>query len=348
MIESAYLPYIWAGLLTIAVFMYVLLDGFDLGIGILFPFAHKDEDRDLMMGAVAPVWDGNETWLVLGGGGLFAAFPKAYAALMPSIYMPLGFMLIALIFRGVAFEFRFSSGGVQRRVWDQAFHWGSIVAAFSQGLILGTLVQGVELTDGRFSGGMFDWLTPFSFFTGCAVVWGYVLLGATFLIIKTENELLAWSRKFSIAALIMVTLCLVIVSLWVPVLDVAAANRWGIHYPHIDWSLLVPLSPVPLLTAYVVWQLFRSLFSQFSETGIFYKPFVCAVLIFALAYAGLLISFYPYLVPYSLTIREAAAAPGSQQFLLIGALILLPVILGYTGYIYWVFRGKVDPHAGYH
>lgn len=338
------LPMIWAGLLTLAVFMYILLDGFDLGIGIMFPFAASDEDRDVMMNSVAPVWDGNETWLVLGGGGLFAAFPKAYAALLPAVYMPVGFMLISLVFRGVAFEFRFSSQGVLRRFWDQAFHWGSIGAAFSQGLILGSMVQGIELVEQRYAGQMFDWLTPFSFFTACAVVWGYALLGSTFLIIKTQGDLLNWSRKMAAVASFMVVVCLVLVSLWVPLLDAVVADRWGIHYPHIDWQTLLPLIPIPFITAVSVWQLLRSILDKDSV----YKPFVCAVMIFALSYLGLLVSFYPYIIPYSLSIHDAAAAANSQLFLLVGALILLPVILGYTIYVYWVFRGKTDVHAGYH
>ena len=338
------LPYIWAGLLALAVFIYVLLDGFDLGIGILFPFANSDEDRDLMMTSVAPVWDGNETWLVLGGGGLFAAFPKAYAALMPSVYMPIGFMLIALIFRGVAFEFRFSSTGVLRRIWDQAFHWGSIVAAFSQGLILGAMVQGIALEDGRFAGGMIDWLTPFSFFTGCALVWGYVLLGSSWLIIKAEGNLLQWARQMAQVAMIVVIICLVIVSITVPLLDITAADRWGIHYPVLDWSRLLPLVPIPIATAVSCWLLIQSILDRKS----LYKPFVYSITIFALGYAGLLISFFPYIVPYSLTIEQAAAAANAQGLLLIGAVFLLPVILAYTAYVYWVFRGKVDMHAGYH
>jgi cytochrome d ubiquinol oxidase subunit II len=343
MMESA-LPYIWAGLLALAVFIYVLLDGFDLGVGILFPFANNDKDRDLMMNSVAPVWDGNETWLVLGGGGLFAAFPKAYAALMPSVYMPIGFMLIALIFRGVAFEFRFASKGVLQKLWDQAFHWGSIIAAFSQGLVLGSLVQGIALHDGRFAGGMFDWLTPFSFFTGCALVWGYVLLGSTWLIIKTTGGLLHWARQMASVAMIVVIACLVIVSITVPALDVTAADRWGIHYPHIDWVRLLPLTPVPLIAAICCWMLIRSV----RDIRTVYRPFLFSISIFALAYFGLIISFYPYIVPYSLTITEAAAAANAQGLLLVGAVILLPVILGYTAYVYWVFRGKVDAHAGYH
>ena len=338
------LPYIWAALLALTVIIYVVLDGFDLGIGILFPFAESDQDRDVMMTSVAPVWDGNETWLVLGGGGLFAVFPKAYAALMPSVYMPVGFMLTALIFRGVAFEFRFSSSGVLRRFWDQAFHWGSIVAAFSQGLILGAMVQGIPLVDGRFSGGMFDWLTPFSFFTGCALVWAYVLLGSTWLIFKTDGRLSGWCRQIAGFAVIIVILSLAIVSFTVPLLDVVAAERWGLYYPEIDWERLLPLIPLPLITAVCCWQLIRSLQDQSTV----YKPFLYSILIFILAYAGLIISFYPYIVPYSLSIEDAAAAANAQGLLLAGAVVLLPVIMAYTIYVYWVFRGKVDMDAGYH
>ena len=341
---EAWLPLIWAALLTVAVFMYLLLDGFDLGIGILFPFAPGDRDRDVMMNSVAPVWDGNETWLVLGGGGLFAAFPKAYAALMPAIYMPVGFMLVGLIFRGVAFEFRFRSGGVLRRVWDQAFHWGSLVAAFAQGLILGTLVQGIQLQDARYAGGMFDWLTPFSFFTGFALVWGYALLACGWLIIKTEAELNQWARRLGLVTGIMVIAFIIIVSLWVPALDAATAMRWGIDYPDVDWARLMPMLPIPIGVAVVAWVMFAALL----RPQWIHAPFVCAVLLFLLSYIGLLVSFYPYLVPYSLTIQDAAAAPNAQAFLLVGALVLLPVILGYTAYVYWVFRGKVKLDAGYH
>lgn len=337
------LPLIWAALLAVAVFMYVILDGSDLGVGILFPFASHEEDRDVMMNSIAPVWDGNETWLILGGGGLFAAFPKAYAAMMPAMYMPIGFMLTALIFRGVAFEFRFKASGASRRIWDQAFHWGSVVAAFAQGLILGAIVHGVTMTDGRFSGGMFDWLTPFSFFTGCALVWGYTLLGATWLVIKTEGELLLWSRRAALVAACVVLFMMALVSFWVPLLDVVAADRWGLRYPDIDWSRLLPLSPIPVLVVMCFWRLLRAL--QFQKT---YPPHLWSIGLFFLGFAGLLVSIYPYLVPYQLTIHEAAAAPNSQGLLLVGAVILLPLILGYTAYVHWIFRGKVRADAGYH
>ena len=337
------LPMIWAGLLVLAVFLYVLLDGFDLGVGILFPFVNTDEDRDIMMNSVAPVWDGNETWLVLGGGGLFAAFPLAYAALMPAIYMPIGFMLTALIFRGVAFEFRFKATGAARRIWDMAFHWGSVVAAYAQGLVLGAIVQGVTLENGRFAGGLFDWLTPFSFVTGWAVVWGYTLLGSGWLIYKTEGELQTWARRAGRIAALVVLIMMIIVTLWIPTLDTAVSERWGLRYPMPDWSQLLPLSPVPLLVALSFWMLFRSL-----NNGKSYAPYLWSVALFLLGYIGLLIGIYPYLVPWELSYRDAAAAANAQALLLVGALILLPIILGYTAYAYWVFRGKVRADSGYH
>ncbi len=337
------LPLVWAGLLAVAVLMYVLLDGLDLGVGILFPFAETDSDRDVMMNSIAPVWDGNETWLVLGGGGLFAAFPKAYAALMPAVYMPIGFMLTALIFRGVAFEFRFKASGSGRRVWDQAFHWGSVAATFAQGLVLGTVVQGITLEDGRFAGGMFDWLTPFSFVVGCALVWGYTLLGATWMIIKTEGELLAWSRKVALVAAAVVFLMMAIVSFWVPALDADAADSWGLRYPDVDWGKLLPLTPIPVLVAVAFFWLVRSI--RENRT---YMPHFMACSLFLLGFIGLLVGIYPDIVPYDLSFREAAAAPNAQGLLLVGAVVMLPVILGYTAYVYWIFRGKVSPDAGYH
>ena len=337
------LPMIWAGLLALAVILYVLLDGFDLGIGILFPFVENDRQRDVMMNTVAPVWDGNETWLVLGGAGLFAAFPKAYAALMPAIYMPIGFMLTALIFRGVAFEFRFRAEGSARRIWDQAFHWGSVVATFAQGLILGTLVQGIPLENGRFAGDMFVWLTPFSFVTGCALIWGYALLGSTWLIIKTEGELEAWCRKSALVSAVIVVVMIAVVSTWVPALADSPAQRWGLDYPNVDWSRLLIFSPVPILVGFSFWRLVRAI----RGTAI-YSAYSWSVALFLLSYIGLLIGFYPYLIPYSLTIDETAAAPNAQALLLVGAAIMLPVILAYTAYVYWVFRGKVSGESGYH
>ncbi len=182
------LPLLWAAIIVVGVVMYVLLDGFDLGVGILFPFLPTDQDRDLAMNSVAPIWDGNETWLVLGGAGLFAAFPLAYAVILPGTYLPLIIMLLGLIFRGVAFEFRFKAHH-RRHLWDKAFHYGSLAATIAQGMVLGAFIQGFEVENRQFAGGMFDWLTPFSLLTGAALISGYALLGATWLIMKTEREL---------------------------------------------------------------------------------------------------------------------------------------------------------------
>ncbi|MDX1593591.1 MAG: cytochrome d ubiquinol oxidase subunit II [Gammaproteobacteria bacterium] len=337
------LPTVWAGILVLAVFLYVLLDGFDLGVGILYPFAPSDEDRDVMMDTLAPVWDGNETWLVLGGGGLFAAFPLAYSTILPALYMPIGFMLTALIFRGVSFEFRGRASGSWRRFWDHAFHLGSLVAAFAQGLILGGLVQGLDVVDGRFAGGTFDWLTPFSFLVGCALVWGYALLGATWLIVKTEGDLLDWARRVALPPALVTLAMMAVVGLWTPLLDPDIAARWGLRWPEPDWSRLLPLAPIPLLVAAAFGWLFRGL-----RRGATYTPYLATIVLFGLGYVGLLVGIYPYIVPYAITVHEAAAAPDAQAFLLAGTLILLPMVLGYTVYVYWTFRGKVRAGEGYH
>lgn len=337
------LPLVWAAVLAFAVFLYVLLDGFDLGVGILFPFAPSDEHRDLMMNSVAPVWDGNQTWLVLGGGGLFAAFPTAYAVMMPALYMPIGFMLTALVFRGVAFEFRSRAGADVRRFWDQAFHWGSLVAAFGQGLILGTLVQGVAVEEGRFAGGMFDWLTPFSFIVGWGLVWGYAVLGAAWLIVKTEGDLLAWSRRAVILTAWVVLAMMAVVGLWVVAFDLPPASRWGLGHAFPSWNRLLPLLPIPLLTLAAFTGLLRSVTRERT-----YGPYLWAVALFLLAYCGLLVGLWPYLVPYAISIRDAAAPPSAQAFLLAGTVVLLPLILSYTGYAYWTHRGKVRPGDSYH
>jgi len=343
MMDALDLPLVWAGILGLAVLLYVLMDGFVLGVGILFPFAATDEHRDLMMTAVAPVWDGNQTWLVLGGAGLFAAFPTAFAVLLPALYMPIGFMVTALIFRGVAFEFRFRATGAGRRLWDQAFHWGSVAATFAQGLILGTMVQGIPLGDGRFAGEPFDWLTPFSFTVGCALVWGYALLGAGWLIVKTEGDLLAWCRRAALPAAMVVLAMMVAVTVWVPLQDMPAGRQWGLRDPFGSWERLALLSPIPLLVLVCFAGLFRALRREST-----YAPYLWSVALFVLGYAGLVVGIWPYLVPYALTFRETAAAPGALAFLLAGALVLLPLTLSYTVYVYWTHRGKVTDSGGYH
>ncbi len=327
---------IWGGILAFAVFAYVVLDGFDLGIGILVPFAHSDEEEETMIAAIAPVWDGNETWLVLGGGGLMAAFPLAYSVLLPALYAPLIAMLLALVFRGVAFEFRHRDPA-HRRAWTWAFVLGSHVAAFTQGIALGTFVQGVEIADRAYAGGWFDWLTPFSVMTGAALSFGYALLGACFLIMKTGGPL--QERMFGMALILSVAVLLFIaaVSLWTPFLSPDLSARW-FSWPNIAW-----LSPVPLVVAAIAFGLFRSL-----AKGREGMPFVMAILLFFSCYAGIGISVYPYIVPRTITLWAAAAPHESLAFMLVGTVILLPIILGYTAYAYWVFRGKVDLNQTYH
>lgn len=331
------LAHVWAVILALAVFMYVLLDGFDLGVGILFPFVDDDADRDLMMNSVAPIWDGNETWLVLGGGGLLAAFPLAYAIIMPALYFPVLCMLIALIFRGVAFEFRFKARPHRRWVWNYSFAIGSLVATFSQGLILGGFLQGFKVEGRHFVGGAFDWLTPFSVFVGIALICGYALLGAGWLIIKTEGELQERFYRYAKPLLAIVLVFIVAVSLWTPFRYPEITERW------FGWPNMLYLSPVPILTAIFAALLIRALIKRQEIL-----PFVLTLALFLLCYIGLGVSLWPYAVPPSITIWEAASAPSSLIFLLIGTLIMLPIILSYTGYSYFVFRGKVRSGEGYH
>ena len=331
------LPFIWAGLIAFAVLAYVLLDGFDLGVGILFPFVPGEAKRDDMMNSVAPVWDGNETWLVLGGGGLFAVFPLAYAVIMPALYAPITGMLLGLIFRGVAFEYRWKT----RRgkfLWDIAFAAGSTLAALFQGVALGALVQGIPVANRAYAGGWWDWLTPFSVLTGFALAAGYALLGATWLIYKTEGELREIAYRFAWRAGAATVVAIGAVSLWTPFLKGAYAARW------FGWPQVLYAAPVPLLVAAAAYALYAGLRDAREVT-----PFLSAVALFVLSYVGIAISFYPYIVPNSITIWEAAAPDVSLSFLLIGASVLIPMILAYTAYSYWVFRGKVNAHGGgYH
>jgi cytochrome d ubiquinol oxidase subunit II len=331
-----WLPLIWAGALAFAVAMYVIADGFDLGIGILFNAAREENWRDRMMFSVAPIWDGNQTWLVLGGAGLFAVFHIAYAILMPALYVPLIAMLIALIFRGVAFEFRFKADS-SKRIWDHAFHYGSLVATFSQGVVLGAFVQGFS-NDGRaFTGRTFDFLTPFSVLTGASLVAGYGLLGATWCVMKTSGELELWARRMALRFLVGVIAAMAVVSLCVPFLGREIELRW------FSWPNIAYLAPVPLLTALAAFALYRGL-----QNGSRRTPFLLAVALFLLGYLGLAISLFPYAVPPNVTVWQAANTVHSQIFALIGFAVVMPLMLIYTGYAYWVFRGKVDPHHGYH
>jgi cytochrome d ubiquinol oxidase subunit II len=333
---ATYLPVIWALLIATAVALYVILDGFDLGIGILFPFTRKEGERDQMMNSIAPFWDGNETWLVLGGGGLWVAFPKAYAIIMPAFYLPVIVMLLSLIFRGVSFEFRFVSKP-HHRLWDIAFFLGSTLAAFSQGVILGGLIQGVTVANGQFAGGPFDWATPFALGCGVALVAGYGLLGATWLIYKTDGPVRARAQVAARTLILAVLLAIAAVSLWTPLGIERIGLRW--FSPPNIWFLW----PVPIITAALGLLVWRGL-----ERGRDLAPFAGTVGLFVLSYIGLAISTFPYLVPPTVTIWDAAAAPDSQIFSLIGTLIMLPIILGYFVFVFWTFRGMVTAVCGYH
>ncbi|MBZ0230397.1 MAG: cytochrome d ubiquinol oxidase subunit II, partial [Bauldia sp.] len=309
---------------------------FDLGIGILLPFRKSEAERDTSINTVAPFWDGNETWLILGGGGLWVAFPKAYAVIMPAHYLPIIVMLLALIFRGVSFEFRVVAKPHHRR-WDFAFAAGSIIAAFAQGVVLGGLIQGLTVADEKFAGGTFDWATPFALMCGVGLVAGYALLGATWLIARTEGELQETSRRQARGLLLVVLAFILIVSLWTPLTFERIQERW-FSTPNIYF-----LWPVPILTAAVALLAWRGI-----ERKAEYTPFIASVLLFLLCYLGLAIATYPYIVPPTMTVQQAAAVPESQIFSLIGVVFMLPIILGYTVFVYWTFRGKVRLGEGYH
>lgn len=330
-----YLPVIWAALIGTAVALYVILDGFDLGMGILFPTTRSESERDQIMTTIAPFWDGNETWLVLGGGGLLVAFPMAYGIIMPALYLPVIVMLLSLVFRGVAFEFR----GVSRSKvwWNRAFTVGSTLAAFSQGVILAGLIQGIKVENGVFAGGAFDWATPFALLCGFGVVAGYALLGATWLVMKAEGPIAERAREQAKKLLMAVLVFMLVVSVWTAFGFPRISARW-FSLPNFYF-----LWPVPIVTALVAFTGWRAL-----HTGREGTPFIASIGLFLLGYLGLVISSYPYLVPPSVTVWEAAAAPESQIFMLLGTLVFLPLALCYTALIYWLFRGKVKPGESYH
>lgn len=327
---------IWTVILGLAVFLYVLLDGFDLGVGILFGFAPDTASRNLMMDSIAPIWDGNETWLVMGSIGLLTAFPLAFAIIIPAVYFPILLMLIALVFRGVAFEFRFRDAQ-HRGFWDHGFAWGSVVATFAQGVVLGAFIQGFEVEGRHFAGDSLDCFTPFSLLTGVALLFGYALLGAGWLVLKTEDEVQARARRQGRLALLGVLAAIAAVSLWTPLMDPEIARRW------FAWPNIAFLAPVPILTGTIALFTWRA-FSGRNDAA----PFAGGVALFLMSYLGIAISLFPMIVPRRYTLWQAAASPDTQAFLLVGTLALLPVILLYTAWSYWVFRGKVREDAGYH
>ncbi len=340
------LPLIWAGLIATAVLLYVMLDGFDLGVGILFPLARSKEERDVMMNTIAPVWDGNETWLVLGGGGLLAAFPLAYSVLMPALYLPVLLMLAGLILRGVAFEFRFRARNRGRRFWTQMFAGGSILTAVAQGLILGGFIQGVTVENDRFAGGPFDWLTPYTLLVAAGIVAGYALLGGAWLMMKTKDSLHGDAKRWTLISAAAVGGLLAAVSVATLFVHPRIASRWGFDLGSglaVDWAVLTPLLLIPALGLIGL-----GLVVGMARRGSHRWPFAGALLLFLSGYLGLAASFTPYVAPYAVTFRQAAAPDNALGLMLVGTAVILPAILGYTAWVYWVFRGKVDAEAGYH
>jgi len=326
---------VWTLILGAGIFLYVLLDGFDLGVGMVYGFMADTRSRNLVMNTIAPVWDGNETWLVLGSVALIAAFPLAFAIIIPALYFPVLVMLLALVFRGVAFEFRFRDAE-HKTFWDQGFFYGSMIATVAQGMMLGAFIQGFKVEGRVFAGGPFDFLTPFSVLTGIALVFGYGLLGAGWLVLKTEDDIQARARRYGRICLAGVAIAILLVSIWTPLMSDVVSRRW------FSWPNMLLLSPVPIATALVALGTWRGL-NGVSQAG----PFIGAVGLFALSYAGIAISLSPMIVPYHYTFAQAASSPGTQAFLLVGTLFLLPIILVYSGWSYWVFRGKVRADVGY-
>ena len=328
---------LWAVIILFGIMMYVIMDGFDLGVGILFPLMPRREDRDVMMNTVAPVWDGNETWLVLGGAGLMAAFPLAYAVILSAFAMPLILMLLALIFRGVAFEFRFRASDARRRWWDAAFIGGSVLATFFQGVTLGAYIDGITVVNRAYAGGALDWLTPFSVFTGIGLIVAYALLGCTWLVLKTEGPLqqrmIELARPLTLALLVIIGL----LSVWTPMSNTLIYERW-FTLPNLFW-----FAPVPILVVLTAWGLIRSLNHDPHA-----EPFIFTLCMIFLGYSGLGISVWPNIIPPDISIWDAAGPPEGQGFALVGALFIIPFILMYTSWAYYVFRGKVTADAGYH
>jgi cytochrome bd ubiquinol oxidase subunit II len=326
---------IWTLILGVAVFFYVLLDGFDLGVGMLFGLAPDTASRNLIMSTIAPVWDGNETWLILGGVGLMAAFPLAFSIIIPALYFPILIMLLALVFRGVAFEFRFRDS-MRKGLWDHGFVYGSAIATFAQGVVLGAFIQGFKVDGRHFTGSALDCFTTFSLLCGVALVFGYGLLGAGWLILKTEGEVQARARRQGRFCLLAVMAAIGVVSLWTPLMDADIARRW------FSWPDIAFLAPVPLAAAGLAAFEWRAL--KHDDAA----PFLAAIGLFLISYLGIAISLWPMIVPHRYTLWQAASSESTQAFLLGGTLFLLPVILIYTGWSYWVFRGKVRGDMGYH
>lgn len=331
------LPLIWFVIIVFGIMMYVVMDGFDLGIGLLYPLIKKSEDRDVMMNTVAPIWDGNETWLVLGGAALYGAFPLAYSVVLDALAIPLTLMLFGLIFRGVAFEFRFKASEAKRHIWDKSFFWGSLVATFSQGVVVGAFINGFPVHNRAYAGGALDWLTPFTLFCGFGLMAAYALLGATWLVMKTEGHLQERMHRLAGPLVILFLWVLAVISIWTPLTHPEIARRW-FSMPNIFWFM-----PVPLLVTLCTWRLIHAV-----ENGAHYTPFLLTLALVFLGFSGLGISIWPNIIPPDISFWQASSPPQSQGFILVGALFIIPIILVYTFWSYYVFRGKVTPDQGYH
>jgi len=329
---------IWVAIIVFATLMYIIMDGFDLGIGMLFYFERDPQSRDVMVNSVAPVWDGNETWLVLGGAGLFGAFPLAYAVIIDALTIPLTAMLIGLIFRGVAFEFRFKATPSHRKFWDYSFAGGSLLATFSQGIVVGAMINGFEVEGRRFAGSSLDWLTPFNLFCGLGLMVAYSLLGTTWLVMKSEGALQIHMRHLTRRVLLALVGVIAVVSIWTPLGWQYVSDRW-FSLPNFFWFL-----PVPLLVGVFSLWIWRLSLNPNSHV----MPFILTLGLIFLGFSGLGISLWPNLIPPSITLWDAAAPPSSQLFMLVGTLLIIPVILVYTAWSYYVFRGKISGNEGYH
>jgi len=332
------LSLIWFVIIVFATLMYIVMDGFDLGIGILFPLIQDEGERDVMVNSVAPVWDGNATWLVLGGAGLFGAFPLAYAVITDALAIPLTLMLIGLIFRGVAFEFRFKATPEHKPFWDKAFLCGSLLATFTQGIVVGAVINGFPVSGRTFSGGALDWLTAFNLFCGIGLVVTYGLLGASWLVMKSEGNLQHRMRVAAKSLLLGLLLAMAVVSIWTPLTHADIAGRW-FSLPNL-WFF----APVPVLVLVLSFLLWRTL----KDSRFHALPFVLTLGLIFLGFSGLGISIWPNIIPPDISLWQAASPPQSQGFMLVGALLIIPVILVYTFWSYYVFRGKVQHGEGYH
>lgn len=333
MVSDELLHLFGAAALAFSVLAYVILDGTDLGVGILFAANHSDEDRHIMGISILPIWDGNETWLVLGGGGLIALFPAAYSIFLTATYIPIFLMLFALIFRAVALEYRDGAATRQRRrLFDMALLGGSTLAGFCQGVVLGALLQGIPHDGQQYSGDGWGWLSSFSAFCGVGLVMGYALMGTCWLVWRTEGEIQARARQQArwLAAL---TVALLVIALyWTVQLDATYRDR--LVEPWIAGPLLVLLASM------------MACFKRALDSNHDFLPLFVAIIGFVIAFAGLFAATYPMVIPPSLTFAHASSSASSQTFVLVGFAVLIPFTLAYSTYGYWVFRGKVKPRGG--